>query len=115
MELPARSKAQRSPPRGRRLRTLCHLPSGPCGRNYLAKSAGGDIFSWEKQPDMETKKQIVENGLPRYPGVPLKDFGRYILLTNFQYYVKLSAQWPRVPVMGKDKPMPSATAGGITI
>ncbi len=64
---------------------------------------------------MQTKKQIVDNWLPRYTGVPLKDFGRYILLTNFQQYVKLFAQWHRVPVMGKDRPMPSATAGGITI
>ena len=64
---------------------------------------------------MKTKKQIVDNWLPRYTGVPLKDFGRYILLTNFQNYVKLFAQWHRVPVQGKDHPMPSATAGGITI
>jgi AMP nucleosidase len=64
---------------------------------------------------METKKQIVDDWLPRYTGVPLKDFGRYILLTNFQHYVKLFAQWHRVPVKGKDRPMPSATAGGITI
>jgi AMP nucleosidase len=47
--------------------------------------------------------------------VPLKNFGRYVLLTNFQHYVQLFAQWHRVPVMGKDKPMPSATANGITI
>src|SRR3954467_1155965 len=64
---------------------------------------------------MKTKKQIVENWLPRYTGVPLKDFGDYILLTNFQNYVKLFAHWHRVPVMGKDRPMPSATAQGITI
>ncbi|NBR08963.1 MAG: AMP nucleosidase [Opitutaceae bacterium] len=64
---------------------------------------------------METKKKIVENWLPRYTGVPLKNFGRYVLLTNFQHYVQLFAQWHRVPVMGKDKPMPSATANGITI
>jgi AMP nucleosidase len=47
--------------------------------------------------------------------VPLEDFGEYILLTNFDHYVKLFAQWHRVPVKGKDKPMPSATAGEITI
>jgi AMP nucleosidase len=64
---------------------------------------------------METKKQIVNNWLPRYTGVPLKDFGRYILLTNFDRYVELFAQWHRVPVRGQDKPMRSATAGGITI
>jgi AMP nucleosidase len=64
---------------------------------------------------METKKQIVENWLPRYTGVPLKEFGRYILLTNFDRYVELFAQWHRVPIKGKGKPMKSATADGITI
>ena len=64
---------------------------------------------------MKTRSEIVANWLPRYTGVPLKDFGGYILLTNFHQYVKLFAQWHRVKVMGKDKPMPSATAGDITI
>ena len=64
---------------------------------------------------MKSRKEIVENWLPRYTGVPLKDFGDYILLTNFDRYVKLFAQWHRVPVQGKGKPMPSATAGDISI
>jgi AMP nucleosidase len=64
---------------------------------------------------MKTRREIVENWLPRYTGVPLEEFGDYILLTNFQRYVKLFAQWHRVPIRGKDKPMPSATAGRITI
>ena len=64
---------------------------------------------------MKTRREIVQNWLPRYTGVPLKKFGDYILLTNFQRYVKLFAQWHRVPVDGRDKPMPSATAGRITI
>jgi AMP nucleosidase len=64
---------------------------------------------------METKKKIVENWLPRYTGVPLKGFGRYILLTNFDRYVELFANWNRVPVHGRSKPMSSATAHGISI
>jgi len=64
---------------------------------------------------MTNRRDIVANWLPRYTGVPLKQFGKYILLTNFHQYVKLFAHWHRVPVMGKDKPMPSATAGDITI
>ena len=64
---------------------------------------------------MKSRKEIVENWLPRYTGVPLKEFGDYILLTNFDRYVKLFAQWHRVPVQGRDKPMPSATAGDISI
>ena len=64
---------------------------------------------------MKTRREIVENWLPRYTGVPLKQMGEYILLTNFHQYVKLFAQWHRVKVVGKDRPMSSATAGKITI
>jgi AMP nucleosidase len=64
---------------------------------------------------MKTRRDIVANWLPRYTGVPLKEFGDYILLTNFHHYVNLFAKWHRVPVHGKDKPMPNATAGDITI
>ena len=64
---------------------------------------------------LKTRKEIVDNWLPRYTGVPLKELGDHILLTNFQHYVKVFAQRHRVPVRGKDKPMPNATAGRITI
>lgn len=64
---------------------------------------------------MKTKQQIVANWLPRYTGVPLEDFGQYILLVNFSNYVEMFAQWHAVPVCGVDKPMPNATANGITI
>ena len=64
---------------------------------------------------LKTRRDIVENWLPRYTGVPLAEFGDYILLTNFQRYVKLFAKQHGVPVRGRDKPMPNATAGRITI
>ena len=64
---------------------------------------------------MKSRREIVQNWLPRYTGVPLKQFGDYILLTNFLRYVQLFAKWHRVPVEGHDNPMPSATAGRITI
>ncbi len=32
---------------------------------------------------MKTKPEIVANWLPRYPGTPLKEFGKHILLVNF--------------------------------
>jgi AMP nucleosidase len=64
---------------------------------------------------MQTRREIVENWLPRYTGTPLKKFGDYILLTNFDYYVDLFAHWHHVPVRGREKPMPNATAGEITI
>lgn len=64
---------------------------------------------------MKTKKEIVENWLPRYTGVTLNDFGQYILLTNFSGYVKMFADIYQVPICGIDKPMQSATAKNITI
>ncbi|QDK46234.1 MULTISPECIES: AMP nucleosidase [unclassified Bdellovibrio] len=64
---------------------------------------------------MKTKKEIVDNWLPRYTGVPLNEFGHYILLTNFGNYVKMFAEKFNVPVQGLDRPMQSATAENITI
>ncbi|HEX7846038.1 MAG TPA: AMP nucleosidase [Chitinophagaceae bacterium] len=64
---------------------------------------------------MKTKEEIVQNWLPRYTGEPLENFGKYILLTNFGNYVNMFAEWQKVEVAGKDRPMQCATAEGITI
>ncbi len=64
---------------------------------------------------MKNKEEIVQNWLPRYTGTPLSEFGKYILLTNFNKYVKKFAEWNKVEVKGEDMPMPNATANGITI
>ena len=64
---------------------------------------------------MKTKSDIVTNWLPRYTGTPTKDFSKYIILVNFTNYVGLFAQWHDVEVRGLDRPMPNATAHGITI
>lgn len=64
---------------------------------------------------MKTKKDIVQNWLPRYTGTPIEEFGKYILLTNFINYVEMFAQKFGVPVRGLDKPMQTATANDITI
>ncbi|MFV0365223.1 MAG: AMP nucleosidase [Mangrovibacterium sp.] len=64
---------------------------------------------------MKTKEEIVANWLPRYTGVSLEKFGKYILLTNFHNYVEIFAERFGVEVDGLDKNMPSATANDITI
>ncbi len=64
---------------------------------------------------MRTKEEIVQNWLPRYTGTALKDFGKYILLTNFQGYLDMFAEWHNVPIQGKERAMPSATSGQITM
>jgi AMP nucleosidase len=64
---------------------------------------------------MKTREEIVTNWLPRYTGVRLGEFAKYILLVNFGNYVKMFASRHKVPVRGRDRPMPNATAKGITI
>ena len=64
---------------------------------------------------MKTKQEIIENWLPRYTGLPLEKFGKYILLTNFQNYVDRFAEWQGVEVVGRDKSMSCASDGEITI
>lgn len=64
---------------------------------------------------MKTKKEIVENWLPRYTGVDLDQFGKYILLTNFDNYVNQFARINQTEVLGSDKAMPSAHIENISI
>lgn len=64
---------------------------------------------------MNTKQEITENWLPRYTGLDIDKFGHYILLTNFEQYLKLFAEWNDVPIIGSDRPMPCATSGDITM
>ncbi len=64
---------------------------------------------------MKTKSEIVANWLPRYTKRNIDDFGKHILLTNFNNYVEIFAEIFDVPVMGRDSNMISASAEGITI
>lgn len=65
--------------------------------------------------DMKTKKEIVENWLPRYTGRRLEDFPKYVLLTNFEYYLDLFAEVHGVPIVGADKTMPNVSCGDIIL
>ena len=64
---------------------------------------------------MKTKEEIVKDWLPRYTGRALEDFGEYILLTNFGHYLELFSERFDVEILGKNKPMQTATANNITI
>ena len=64
---------------------------------------------------MKDKQEIVSNWLPRYTGLALEDFGGHILLTNFGGYLDTFARLTGAEVVGRDKPMPSATFDGITM
>lgn len=64
---------------------------------------------------MKTKQDIVDNWLPRYTGMELEQFGQYILLTNFSSYLDFFAEAAGVQIVGEDRPMPCATAEGITM
>lgn len=65
---------------------------------------------------MVNRLQITKNWLPRYTGMPLDDFGAYILLTNFSHYVNRFAEIFNCKIHGEDKPMQAATnSSGLTI
>jgi AMP nucleosidase len=63
---------------------------------------------------MKTKKEIVENWLPRYTGRNLEDFTKYIILTNFNQYVEAFAEMNGTEVI-RDVNMPNTVAKGITM
>ena len=64
---------------------------------------------------MKTKKEIVDNWLPRYTGTPIESFGDYFLLTNFGNYLEIFAERTGAEVMGRGRPMPNATSDGISL
>jgi AMP nucleosidase len=64
---------------------------------------------------MREKHEIVANWLPRYTGMPLDSFGQQILLTNFGRYVDVFCQLTGATAQGAGRPMPTASAEGITM
>lgn len=64
---------------------------------------------------MRDKQAIVSNWLPRYTGKSLTEFGSCILLTNFGGYLDTFARLTEAPIVGLDRPMPSATIDDITM
>ena len=65
---------------------------------------------------MLKKLDITRNWLPRYTGMPLEEFGDYILLTNFSNYVEKFADQFDCQVHGRDRTMQAATNDdGLTI
>jgi len=65
---------------------------------------------------MLSKTEITRNWLPRYTGMPLDQFGEYILITNFGDYVRRFAKMFDCKIYGEDRTMQAATnANGLTI
>ncbi len=65
---------------------------------------------------MITKLDIARNWLPRYTGTEIDEFGDYILLTNFNYYLEKFAEQFNCEIKGIGRPMQTATCSkGVTI
>ncbi len=65
---------------------------------------------------MNERLQITKNWLPRYTGMPLENFGDYILLTNFRHYIDKFSEMFKCNIHGEGKPMQAATnSSGLTI
>ncbi|MBL4698305.1 MAG: AMP nucleosidase, partial [Phycisphaerales bacterium] len=67
-------------------------------------------------PQMLSKLDIAKNWLPRYTGMPIDQFGDYVLLTNFSNYVTEFAEQFNCDIHGVGRPMQAATNNdGLTI
>lgn len=65
---------------------------------------------------MVTKNELVRDWLPRYTGMPLQEFGKYVLLTNFHNYLDEFARQFNCRVYGEDRPMQATTnSSGLTM
>jgi AMP nucleosidase len=65
---------------------------------------------------MKDRLEIATNWLPRYTGMPLEQFGDYVLLTNFHYYVNAFAAKFNCDIKGEGRPMQAATnSDGLSI
>ena len=65
---------------------------------------------------MPERLELARNWLPRYTGMRLDEFGDYVLLTNFRYYLTAFAETFGCNVSGESKPMQAATNdAGLTI
>ncbi len=65
---------------------------------------------------MKDRLEIAKNWLPRYTGMPLDQFGDYVLLTNFNYYVTGFAAKFNCEICGVGRPMQAATnSSGLSI
>jgi AMP nucleosidase len=56
-----------------------------------------------------SKIDLARDWLPRYTGMPIEDFGDYILLTNFSHYVDSFVSRFDCRLHGADHPMQAAT------
>jgi len=67
-------------------------------------------------PPEYDRREIARGWLPRYTGMPVEEFGDYILLTNFNNYVDQFAQRFDCKIYGQGRPMQAATnKDGLTI
>ena len=65
---------------------------------------------------MVTKLDIAKDWLPRYTGMELEEFGKHILLTNFNEYVNKFSERFGCEIRGRGHPMQAATNDdGLTI
>jgi len=65
---------------------------------------------------MDDRLEIARNWLPRYTGMPLDEFGDYILLTNFFNYLESFAEQFDCEIHGRGRPMQAATnSAGLSI
>ena len=76
-----------------------------------------DYADFQANPsDSIDRYAIAKNWLPRYTGMPVDEFGDYILLTNFNDYLLSFAKRFDCPIYGDGRPMQATTnSAGLTM
>lgn len=64
---------------------------------------------------MKSKKEIIENWLPRYTGINKENITPFIILTNFDNYLDIFIEQTGGKIIDTQKAMPSAIGDGITM
>jgi len=86
--------------------------------NFCGERAQLDsmMSSMEPTDHLFDRLEIAKNWLPRYTGMPIDEFGDYILLTNFHDYLESFANRFDCEIRGLGRPMQAATnAAGLSI
>jgi AMP nucleosidase len=91
------------------LRRMPHLDRFCKRVTIIIEITSSQFENQQMVPKEISRLEIAKNWLPRYTGMPIDQFGDYILLTNFDYYVRQFSDRFGCEICGQGKPMQAAT------
>ena len=88
--------------------SLMNTWNSSCFQRHLKECWGGHSYQTlnflPRDKLMHSKDEITRDWLPRYTGTEIGHFGDYILLTNFDIYLRKFAERFGSPILGEGGP-----------